>query len=131
MENQEILDNQQQSSGKKLNFNTVDALGNLGTWMRYAAIIGIVSAVVSIIVNIASKQYAQILVSIITGVFPLIMYFIAAALNQFHSNDNPQDFTRYASSIKNYFMAVGIITIIAVALFIIVIIGLMVYRLTL
>jgi len=127
MENHELLDNEQHSSGNLLSAASMDALTGLAKWLRYTAIFGLFSVGIGVIVNIITKQYLQIVITLISIIFSLILYYTASHLKLFITNKNPADFAKYASNIKHYFLVIGILIIIGFAVFILAIIAMLAF----
>jgi uncharacterized membrane protein YidH (DUF202 family) len=122
MENQ-ILDNQT-SSNENSNFGvqTMGELSGLGQWLKISAIVSLVSLPITFFTSILTKNYTNLFGVVLGAVFAIILLNAANGLQNFSKNPNAYDLEKFGSNIRNYFLIIGILLIVAMSFAIIAII---------
>lgn len=121
----EILDNQTTGSeNSSFSPQTITELNSLGQWLKMTAILSFIQLPITLITSLKAGNYTNLFALIVGAIFAFILLNAANGLQNFCRNPNPFDLEKFGGNIRNYFLVIGILSIIVIVIsFLFVLIG--------
>jgi len=121
----EILDNQGTGTeSSSFSPQTISELSSLGQWLKITAILSFVQLPITLLTSLQAGNYTNLFAVAVGAIFAFILFNAANGLQNFCKNPNPFDLNKFGTNIRNYYLIIGILCIIILAIsFLFVLIG--------